>query len=116
MTVGEAIERACVLHPLEGETKSMYAWLSELEARVSDLLGSCEEKDLTSDDDGTELMAPKAYCELYPIYLMMKRELSVGDGERYGALADAFDRVYAELKAYACRTAALKSPHYIKTV
>ena len=114
MTVGEAIERACALHPLEGEVKSMHAWLGELEARISALFGLKEENDLTSDE--AELTAPKAYCEIYPIYLMMKRELSVGDGERYSSLAQAFDRVYAELSAYACRTALPKTPRYIKTV
>ena len=83
MKVKEAIERSALIYPSDEDKAPLYAWLSELEARIGlELLGK-ELQPVTEQDAELELTAPSAYAEIYPLYLMMKRELACGDSERY---------------------------------
>lgn len=101
MTVNEAIEIACPSFPSELERTELIKRLSELECRIAtELFGK-----KSSEPEGlTVLLAPDAYAEVYPVYLMMRRELDCGDEGRYALYRRAFEDAYARLAAYASRS------------
>ena len=112
MTVNEAIEIACPSFPSELERTELIKRLSELECRIaSELFG----KEPSSPDALTALLAPDAYAEVYPFYLMMRRELDCGDAGRYALYLKAFEDAYARLAAYASRSA-LRAATVIKLI
>ena len=116
MKVKEAIERSALIYPSDEDKAPLYAWLSELEARIGlELLGK-ELQPVTEQDAELELTAPSAYAEIYPLYLMMKRELACGDSERYSFFLSVFSAAYGDYAAYVSRTSDKGKATYIKTV
>ena len=116
MKVSEAIERSALIYPSDEERAPLYAWLSELEGKIAlELLGA-EPSPITESDGERELYAPSAYSEIYPLYLMMKRELSCGDSERYAFFLSVFTAAYGDFAAYVSRTRDKGKVTYIKTV
>lgn len=112
MTVKEAIERSGASYPSETGNERHFAWLSELEARIGlELFG--KKAEAVSEPD-TVLCAPDAYAEIYPIYLMMKRELFCGDTERYKFYLSEFSRAYSRYTAFVTRSYAPVSSVLIK--
>ena len=104
MTVAQAIERSSLLYPADMEDGRVYSWLSELESRIhTELIGS-ECKPVTAEDGERVLVAPEAYAELYPLYIVMKTDLANGDAERYNNSALSFKNAYAAFANYYNRT------------
>lgn len=115
MTVNEAIKR-CSDTCLTDGREPLYKWLSELEERVSlELFGKASEP-VTELSGNRRLIAPDAYAEIYPLYLMMKREQACADAERYAFFQSCFIAAYDLLSAYVNRTRELGEATYIKTV
>lgn len=116
MTVAEAISRSAVIYPAEMDKDRQYGWLSELEQRIAaELYG--EDCDVITKQDGERILSvPDAYAELYPLYLIMKRELACGDTERYNNYASCFNRAYSEYANFYNRNKAPGSPVYITLV
>ena len=104
VTVNEAIEIACPSFPSEIERALLVRRLDELEARIALELYGSEHIGIGSDGE-QKLSAPDAYAEVYPIYLMMKRELDCADAERYAFYSAAFEEAYSRLAAYIGRSA-----------
>lgn len=116
MTVNEAIARADAVYPQEEQDGVVYEWLNELEARICSELLFKESNEITESSGEYELSAPKAYCELYPLYIMMKRELLLGDSQRYEFYEKVFSAAYAEYASYTVRSGVRTDAVYIKTV
>ena len=114
MKVKEAIERSSVIYPSDMDKNRILEWVNELEARIYTELFNEPFQSITDGD--TELRAPQGYEELYPLYLMMKRELACGDCERYSALASAFGDAYSEYANYVNRMRQPSGATYFKTV
>ena len=115
MTVNEAISQSEVSYPTEADGMRLYAWISELEQRVCQLYGKSFQP-ISHEDGDRVLCAPDAYAEIYPMYLIMKRELTCGDSERYAFYSERFDRAYKSCSDHASRTAPMGKAVYITTV
>lgn len=101
MTVAEAIDRAESIYKYSGRTERLIEWLSELEERISEELFKVEKAEpLTLL---SELTAPNAYAELYPVYLAMKSAFSEGEEKRYNGYARCFSAAYSEYADYVNR-------------
>ena len=102
MTAAEAVKRSVALYPECDERAELTVWLSELEARICiELYGG---KSVPVIKDDTVLLAPDAYAELYPLYLVMKTDLVNADVERYNNSAVLFENAYAEFANFVTRT------------
>ena len=116
MTVNEAIELSCGSFPAELEREALCIYLTELEARIAtELFGKQSEK-ITADAGEKVLTAPDAYAELYPAFLMMQRELSCGDAERYSFYKSAFEAAYERYACYINRQSPTNGVSRITTV
>lgn len=105
MTVNQAIERASLLYPSSVEQNDLYAWLSELEARICTEIHGTDLDAIISDKDGERVLtAPDAYAELYPLYLAMKTDLANGDVARYNNHASVFNSAYSDYANYCNRS------------
>ncbi len=101
MTVSDAIDRAESIYKFGGGYKRLIDWLSELEERISiELFHSEEKKQLTIK---SELTAPNAYAELYPLYLVMKGTFAEGRSDKYNDYARFFNKAYSEYIDYVNR-------------
>lgn len=112
MTVAEAIDRAESLYKYNGYTASLIEWLSELEERISIELFREEKKKKLSFR--SELTAPNAYAELYPLYLAMKASFAEGMEQKYNTYARCFERAYSEYVDYANRAGRTGKTVYYK--
>lgn len=112
MRVSDAIDRAESIYKFGGSYNRMIEWLSELEERIAiELFHSNEKKRLTVD---SELTAPDAYAELYPLYAAMKASFVDGRNDRYNDLAALFDRAYSEYIDHVNRASAERKTVYYK--
>lgn len=94
MTVADAIDRAESIYKHNGRTERLIEWLSELEERIrAELFREERSVSLTLL---SELTAPNAYAELYPLYLVMKSAFSEGEERRYNGYAKCFSAAYSE--------------------
>ena len=116
MTVNEAITRSAISYPADADKAELCAWLNEIEGRICAELHGKEPVTSTEESADTVLCAPDAYAELYPLYLIMKRELICGDDDRYAFFAQRFEQAYARYAKYTVRSAVPSSATYIKTV
>jgi len=101
MTVSDAIDRAEGIYKYGGGYKRLIEWLSELEEKISiELFHTEKENKLTIK---SELTAPDAYAELYPLYLVMKATFAEGRSDKYNDYARFFNRAYSEYIDYVNR-------------
>jgi hypothetical protein len=101
MTVKEAIERSGAVYTADGEGERLVSLITELESRISiEMLQKDAPIGITV---GSVLSVPDAYASVYPLYLMMKRELFCGDAERYAFYLAEFSRAYSEYFSYVKR-------------
>lgn len=114
MTVEEAIERASLLYPAAKGSNDLYAWLSELEARIcGELHGSdAQYEEISSSCGQRVLTVPDAYAELYPLYLIMKTDLANSDITRYNNHSAVFNRAYSDYANYCIREGGLPDTVY----
>lgn len=101
MTVKEAIERSGATYTADGDGERLVSLISELEARIA--LEVLRKDAPEGIGIGTVLSVPDAYASVYPLYLMMKRELFCGDAERYAFYLAEFSRAYSEYFSYVKR-------------
>ncbi len=101
MTVSDAIDRAEGIYIYGGGYRRLIEWLSELEGKISiELFHDGEEKKLNIK---SELTAPDAYAELYPLYLVMKATFAEGRADKYNDYARFFNKAYSEYIDYVNR-------------
>ena len=103
LTVSDAVERSSAIYPGELDGKILYSWLSELEDRICRELLDKESPVISESDGDRVLSAPDGYAEIYPLYLVMKRELTSGNTERYNCYAENFNLAYKRYGDYVCR-------------
>ena len=116
MTVNEAISRSETLFPADFDSETAYLYLSEIESKISCVLFGGEEIALTENDGEHVLIANGVYSQIYPLYIVMKRELSCGDADRYAFYNSVFEQTYAEYERYVSRTKASVKPILIKKI
>ena len=116
MTVNEAIARSSATHPSEAEKTRMITWLSELEARISLEIFGKNALPIGPENGERMLIVPTAYAEVYPLYLMMQRELLSGDEKGYEFYSVRFKESYKALWEHVLRTSKLSGATYITTV
>lgn len=104
MTVSEAIERAENICRYNGEPENLIVWLSELEKRILTELYHSENHGFEKLSMSDRLVAPDAYAELYPLYLVMKISFLESDIIRYNNSSAIFNRVYSDYANYLIRT------------
>ncbi len=110
MTVSDAIDRAESIYKYGGGYKRLIEWLSELEEKISiELFHAEEEKKLTIK---SELTAPNAYAELYPLYLVKKATFAEGRADKYNDYARFFEKAYSEYIDYVNRARKTEKPVY----
>ena len=116
MTVNEAISKSATLFPADFDTDAACVYLSEIESRISRTLFSGQDIEITAESGQLVLIAPDAFAQIYPRYIVMRRELAYGDADRYAFYSSVFEQVYSEYASYVCRTAELKSSTPIKNI
>lgn len=116
MTVNEAIRRSETLFPADFDIETAYLYLSEIETKISCLLFGGQEITFTESDGERVLIAGGVYSQLYPLYIVMKRELSYGDADRYAFYSSVFEQTYAEYERYVSRTKSTGKTTHIKNI
>ncbi len=116
MTVSDAISRGAVLYPSDVNGKDAYVFLSELESRIKTELFGKEKIGFTADDGEVFLTADGAYEMIYPLYIAARRELEVGDSDRYSLFNSVFERFYSDYANYVNRTYPSEKIVYIKNI
>jgi hypothetical protein len=114
MTVNEAIRRSETLFPADFDSETAYLYLSEIESKISCVLFGGQEITLGEADGEHQLIACGVYSQLYPLYIVMKRELSYGDADRYAFYSSVFEQAYAEYERYVSRKRELGKATQIK--
>ena len=112
MTVAEALAQADALRPNEFEAAAKLRWLSTLDGQIHrELLQAFQEAPAPfsgygeeTEIQGTQLLVPYPYDELYPRYLVMRIDLEHGELERYNNDAASFNRLWQSWAALYCRT------------
>lgn len=114
MTVKEAIERSgAQLTSGGGEAVRYVCWLRELEARLNAEIYGIDRAPVLTEN--SILSAPEAYADIYPLYLMMKRELLTGDAARYGLYRAELENAFGRYLNFVTRRMPVTSV-YIKTL
>ena len=107
MTVLEALTLGDQLRPNELDDAVKLRWLSALDGQIwTELLALHEEPpapfcgyDGDTELQGTALLVPWPYDELYPRYLAMRLDLEHGELDRYNNDAAAFNRLWQSYAA-----------------
>lgn len=89
-------------------------WLSELDWKIyEELLKKRYDIQFNGYTSGTststELLAPEAFSEIYPAYLIMKTDYMNAETGRYNNSASVFNRLYYELTSFVNREKPIKS-------
>ncbi len=109
MTVSSAIARACAVYTELSSDDRVYAWLSELEERVCLGMNAESFVPIGISDGARELSAPGYLSEIYPLYIVLKYDISNADHNRYICHNAAFLAAYAELSKHFSRNGNFKS-------
>lgn len=102
MTLTEAIEEFDMSRSNNVAFEQKIRWISELEHKISseylEIRGGEKFEGYTTETPRqTELKAPKAFCEIYSLYLNMKMDYSNGEISRFNNSAMLFNRLYKEM-------------------
>lgn len=111
MTILEAILQADELRPNQLDQALKLRWLSTLDGQIhEELLRACADAPGPFDGygpdtelQGTRLLVPYPYDELYLRYLVMRIDLEHGEVDRYNNDAAAFNRLWQSFAAGYCR-------------
>lgn len=112
MTVSEAIERSNRIYPDELDGNILYSWINELEDRIARELFGKEGVKIQPSDGSKTLTAPDAYAEIYPAYIMMKREFVMGSTEKFVNCAAVFGEAFKRYCDYVSRTQTKEGSSY----
>lgn len=116
MKVNEAIKRGAFLYPSDIDGNDAYVFLSEVESRIRGELFGQDGVAFTSGDGDTLLTANGAYEQIYPLYIAARRELEVGDSDRYSLFNSVFERLYSDYANYVNRKRQIGDTVYIKNI
>ncbi len=119
MTLINAIEEFDMSRSNNVPFEQKIKWISELDHKISgeymEIRGGNIFKGYTVETPReTVLKAPKAFCEIYSLYLNMKLDYFNGEITRFNNSAMLFNRLFKELGDAINRTTAVKKKTKIK--
>lgn len=119
MTIVKAISLFDSQRRNDVSTELKTEWLSQLDFKIyEELLKARYDVSFSGYTSQTatseELLAPEAYSEIYPAYLIMKTDYMNGETERYNNSASVFNRLYYELSNYINREKPVKTNSKLK--
>lgn len=107
MKILEAIRRANALRANTIEDEQKYAWASDLDGQIAEMMGL--DVTVSSFPDDRELLMPPPYEEIYQLYLVAKIDYYNNEIDMYTNDLMVYEEMLAEAKAWWRRSN--KPPH-----
>ena len=108
MTTAKAISAFDALRHNDIPDSTKTEWITELDKRVfSELIRDFappEKRTYAEYTDGTELLIPEGYCDIYVLYLVMKYDELNGETARFNNSASLFNKAWYEMANFVSRT------------